>query len=369
MILKFKSYIFLLILITLIFGFNNLEAKRQNLRGKARTDFRSANVYLQQEVYDKALEFYLSVLENAPDHVESMKTAADLYFMLAEEADDAKAKEIFEIANSYFKKTIETILSISDWQKYDNFETIKNDAELKMRSIWVRVFKMGQDFFSESEFDHAERIFTDLLQLAPDSTQTYQMLAAIADKKGDVDKAVEYSLKILEVDPSNTQILINLAIEYEHKQDWENAKLYYNKFIVAEPNNTAGYLSMAYVNLQLENFEEALNNYESAITIEPNNVDIVANAASVAQRLDNDEKAVMYLKKLVEIEKSAENVSFLCYSLAKVQDWAELLKYSKIWHELSPQTKEAVQFIVISANQLNDTQTSKKYQEILGKLK
>lgn len=368
MFFRLKTHIFIIILATFIFGVSNLDARTQNLRGRARTSFRSANVYLQQELFDRALEQYLNVLEEAPDHVESMKNIADLNFLFAENDGDEQ-KQYLETAHEYYVRTINTIHSISGWERYTNFDTILSDSQLKLRSIWVRIFKMGQDFFAEENFTDAERIFQELLVLAPDSVQTYQMLAAISDRQGDHEKAIEYSMKILEVNPENTQVLINIAVEFENTQNWERAKEFYQKFVKAEPSNPNGYLSVAFVEIQMNNFEAALTNYELAMQYAPDNIDIVANAASIAQRLEKDKKAITYFKKLVELERTAENVSVLCYTLAKVQNWTDLIAYAKIWYELAPNSTDAVDLIILGAYQSKNNTILKQYQDIRAKMK
>ncbi len=368
MLFKFKNYMFLFVTVCMLFSFISLEAKTQRLKGKARVAHRSGQLYLKEEVYDKALEQYLIVINEDPTHVESIKNVADLYFLFSEQ-DEAKQKEYMETAHEYYVKTVDTILSISDWDKYDNFETILNDAKLKMRSIWVRIFKTGQDYFSESEYDKAINIFKELLVLAPDSVQSYQMLAVIADRQGDKEKAIEYSLKILEINPNNTQILINLAIESEEAGDFNKALEFYNKFAELEPQNSEVYMNMAIVYYKLDNYEKAMEYNEKAFELDPQNIDAIANAASFAQRLQNDQKAISLLKKLIEVERTPQNIEILCYTYARTEQWTELIKYAQMWHELDSKAIGAVDLIILGAHQSGNTELRSKYQAIRSKLK
>jgi len=368
MFLKIKNNIFVLLIICMVFSFVNLEAKSQKLRGKAKVSFRSAQLYLREEVYEKALEQYLIVIEEEPNHVESLKNVADLNFLFSEQ-DSLKQKAYMETAHGYYQKAIDSILSISDWEKYDNFETILNDSQLKMKSIWVRIFKIGQEYYTESELDKAKVIFNELLELAPDSVQSYQMLAAIADKEGDAEKSMEYSMKIIESDPENTQILINLAIGFEEIENWAKAEEFYLKFVEAEPNNPNGYMSVAYVNTKLENNEKALEYYEKAIKIDPQNVTAIANAANISQILRNDEKAMTLLKQLVELENDAINYEILVPILVRNQKWEEVITYGKRWYELNPQSSLSIDFIIYAAGQTKNQEVLSKFQKIKENLK
>jgi|GEM_PF-5439154 len=367
MILGKKTFFLLLVFVVILAGCAG-SGNSQSLSGRARPVFRDAQIFLQQSNYERALEYYLLVLEHDPDHVISMKNVADLYFMQADLQEEEMAIQTFEIAHGYYLLTLSTIASIPNWTGFTGFEVIKNDSELKLASIFARNFRIGQEFFHEDDFESAESIFQDLLSLFPERTESYQMLAAIADRLGNLEKTIEYSLKILEVDPTNTQILINLALEYQGKGDLENAAKYFRMYIDVEPNNASGYVSLAYIYMQMEDFDTALLLYEQAMQVDPDNVDIVADAANIAQEAQNESKTVLYLKRLIELERTEENVSYLVVHLMRVQNWAEVIVYAKIWHELDPDAKEPVQLIILAAGQTGDNDTAREYQNILNKM-
>ena len=352
----------MLVIIAILFCFMQLEARTQSISGRARTSYRSGRVELQQGLYDKALVQFLNVLEHAPNHVESMKNVADLYFMKAEEHDEEEAREFFELAHKYYNMTISTILSMDNWESYTDFDNYKSDSELKLASIFARNFREGQELYQEEDYESAIEIFEYLTNLFPERIESVQMLAAIANNQGDVDKAIGYFMSILEKDPTNTQIITNLAVEYEQMNDYETSLLYFMMLINVEPDNINGYTSAAYVNLQLQNYEEALRLYEDALVIEPDNIDLIADAANVAIEVNNNEKAISFLIQLVEHERTEDNVSYLVYQLARLQHWENLITYSKMWLEINPDAKEPVQFIIAAAHSLGDTETVREYQ-------
>ena len=360
-----KQSILLIAIVGIMFCFNTLEARTQRLRGRAQTSYRSARIELQQGSYDRALELFLSVLENEPNHVESIKNVADLYFMKAEEADDEEALDLFELAHGYYVRTINTILGIADWESYTGFELFKSDSELKLASIFARSFIQGQEFYQEEDYENAIEVFNDLRRLFPDRIEPVQMLAAIANNQGDVDLALSYFLEIHEADPTNTQIINNLAVEYERLNDYDTSLKYFQMLVELEPTNIVAYVSTAYVFMQMENYEEALRFYELAMDVEPDNVDIIADAANIAIETGNDEKTISYLKRLYYLESNEDNVSFLVYQLARLQSWEDLITYSKIWHEMNPDAKEPIQFIIAAAYQLGDQDTVREYQQKL----
>ena len=362
-----KISLVLLVSIVMVFGCAS-GGSSQQLSSRARPNFKEAQIFMQQYNYERALFYYLRVLETDPDHVESMKNVADLYFSQAGEEEYEEAREIFEIAHGYYIRTIDTILGIDGWENFNRFDLFKSDSELKIESIFARNFILGREAYQEEDFEESEEIFEFLQRLYPEKYEATQMLAAIANRQGDTDRAIGYFLRILEADPTNTVIVTNLAIEYQQLHDYENAAIYFQMFIDLEPENVTGYTSLAYLRMQMDDFETALTLYEQAMEVEPDNVDIVADAANIAQEAGNQEKVLLYWKRLVDLEKNEENVSYLVSLLLRAQSWQEVLTYSKIWYELNPESKDAVQFIMVSANQIGDTATAREYQEIFNKM-
>jgi len=369
MIFRTNNYLIVIVAVLFLLGISNLEAKKQSLKGRAQTDYRSAQISMQHELYDKALDQYLRVLNNAPDHVESIKNIADLYFLNAEYAEeDFEARERYSKANEYYHRVLKVINGLKDWKSYDNFETIKDDAEKKTQSIWVRIFNMGREAYLAEDYDESEKIMNYVLQLDPSRGEPYLLLANIADKRGDDEKKMEYFLSLLEIAKDNTQVIINIAIDYRDKKDWENAKKYFGMFIEAEPNNVAGFVELAFVYVQLNNYKDALLNYEKALAIEPTDVDILINAANVAGELNDQAKFIDLFKRVIEVDKTVENVEFLCNRLARYQNWQELITYCKIWHELDPKAKDPVQLIIFSAQQTRNEALRKEFQDKLSKM-
>ena len=400
MTFRLKNIVSFVMLMLLVFSFGSLEASRQSISGRARPYFLGARTELSGQRYDLALERFLKVLEYEPNHVESRMTAADLIVRQAAEAafeadilsrraeateDEDAAQELRERGRAYEERSrelykeayrhyvigIETILSIPNWQRFTGqqrsatFELFKTNAEANTQRIFARLFAMGDRHLEAAEYDIAERIYYEIIELIPSRFEPYVRLAQIADRRGEPDKAIGYFKKVLEVDPANTQIILNIATEYGRAGDWENAKVYYRKFIEREPNNIDGYFYLAVAYLQTDNFETSLRYFEEALAIEPDNLDLLDNAARVAESLGNTGKAVGYLMRLVELEETVGNIAYLCSVLARLHRWEDLITYSKRWLELYPGANEAVRYIIFAANQVGNTELVRQFQRVL----
>jgi tetratricopeptide (TPR) repeat protein len=336
--------------------------------------FRGANVHFNESRFLQAKELYLEVVKLVPDHVESLKRIADIMYNEAQFEEGIDAKMMYEESRLYFLKTIEAIQSIPDWQSYSNaqrtisFEDMKNDAELKVQSVWVRVFNIGNALFGEEDFESAVPFFLYLIEIDPKRTEAYFRLISCFDRLEDTERKLEYSMKLLEASEGDIRIIMNIGIQYRDANDWENALKYFNMAIEADPANVSALLELAFVDVQVGDFADALEKTEKAFSIENTNIEILLNIIEYAQRLNNLEKSIHYQKILFGFEETSENARYLCYDLSRAGDWTQLKHYALIWHRIDPTDKEPVIFIITAARSLNDTATVREYEAILVRM-
>jgi len=329
-----KNLIVILFIITLLYCPVYLQGKTQTLRGKAQTAYSSAKTNISLQLYEKALHNSLDVLSYAPDHVESIKNVADIYFGFAENDNSDEAIEMYTIAHTYYERTLKTIHNITDWQSFDDFKNIKSDSELTIQTICHRIFNMGKEHFENKDFSTAEDICQRLLHIAPERVDAIIMMALIASHRANTDIANEYYTKVLENAPDSSQI--SPGLYFKINQDYENANIFYTTSLKTEPSNIDAYFSLAEIYLLTDNLEEALIIYETALEIEPDNIELLANAAQVATNLCK---------------------------------WETLKRYALKWHQLDPTDKEPLQLIILAAQNLNEPNTVKTYGRILDRIK
>ena len=364
---RFKLILMISLMLTLFFSVNlHAKGKSQKIKGQAKINLRSAKVYAQQKNVDKALDFYLKVVVEYPDHVESLFNIAGIYNNEALD-DYQKADELYELSAKYYNKTIQAIESIPDWESYEHFPMNRKEASKMLKNQWNRIFKNAYDLFQEAKYDESETILKKLVNETPDSLNVYQVLAAIEGQRGNNEKQLEYFNILLEKEPNNQNILINIADQYYQARNFEKAIEYYQKLIEIDPNNI-DYLYFAGMSyLYSENNIKSLEYFEQILALEPENVDALNNAAYIAQSEHNDEKATDYLTRLYEAEKIEDNLSTLCYHLAKVQKWNDLLNYAKQWYELDDGNKNC-SVAYPRSNTDKNTALQKQYTTILKKM-
>ncbi len=365
---RFTSIFILITMMMLVFTVS-LSAKSQKIRGKSKVDLRSANLYLQSQKFEKALGLYLKVIEETPDNVESLKNIADIHFKFGMEPEEGMIPlNEFKESAVYYQKVKAVFDSIPDWREYNGFEDIYKDTNLKLRSIWAKIFIIGQNELSEDRINESEAIFEDLLLFAPDSIKTYMMLAMIEEKKGDKEKQMKYFSRILEKNPNNEQVIEIMANNFYEKAEYDKAAEYYIRLTVLNPTKVDNFSYAAFSYYNLKDYTKSLEYFEKVYEIDPNNVEAIANAASIAQTLKNDEKSKKYLILAFEKEPSKENAAAIVIYLSGKNLWDDAIKYAEKWYELDKSNKDAVQMLLYFADKANNKTIKAKYQKIFNDL-
>lgn len=369
-----RSSLLIILILMLFVGSVSLHAKSQQVRGRAKVALRSANVYYNRGITDKALVNYLKVLEDMPDNIEALKNVADIYFDFGLKpenipdsftGDDKNPIKNYYNAAKYYKQAIAVIDSIPDWKEYTDGDKILADCKKFHNNVWIKIFNLGQVEFNEGNYDEAEKIYEELKDYAPDSVKTYLILGFIQDKKNNEEKKMEYFQKILEKDPDNIQILESMASTAYNKDNYEKALEYYEKLIKINPTKTEYYNNMAYSYYKTNNNQKAFEYYEKVIELDPNDIGAIVNAAEYAQTFNDDAKTQKYFLMAFDKQPSAENAKNLAIYYNGKQNSAKALEYAQKWYELDNTDKGAVETIIYCARQTKNKALETKFNNIL----
>lgn len=341
----------------------------QRLLGDARVNMRSGNTYMNYEEFDLALERYLDVIEDYPEHIEALKKAGDIYFHYAE-TQPGMADEYYKTAYNYYDRAIESFEKIQQEGDFPQFMEDVQDARIKKTAAWARLFNIGQDRFAQEQPDAALEIFYNLADLTPDSTNTYIMIASIYQAQDEADEAASYFETIAEIDETDLVSRRNLAAYHFARQNYEESLTWYEEItdIVPEDPDTYYMKGIVYMNME-DKAEEALSAFEQAYELDNDFIDAAINAANLAFNLQDFDKTSKYFKIVHEAEpENQEVLLYLLYALNYQENYEDMLEYGKKLYELDNQSVEAVQFIVLAATRLDKPEIQSEYLEILNEL-
>jgi tetratricopeptide (TPR) repeat protein len=366
-----------ILLLILVAG---VQAELQDVSGMAKTDLRSANNYYRQKVFDKALNFYLSVLEANPYHIESLYNVGGIYYEIEQD---------YETAYKYYSRTLGAIDSLyaeyesikakdeKEGKKYYKKYIQKEDIEdkhdksvLLLANCWTYMYQDGFEKYQEEKYEQALEHLTKLYELAPDSVLTVKMIANSHMLLENSEEAIKYYQKAFELEPDNEKNAQLIANKYYQLEDMENAVKWYQIASEIAPENPDNYYNMGVCYTTLEQKEEALAMFARTLEYEPENIDAIFNAKIIAQQLGDMDAYLQYAEMEFEINGyTADNLKVFCYQLNSLEAYEAVLKYGKKWAELAPNDPAPYQLMFLAANKLGRKQLAEEYQKKLQEIK
>jgi tetratricopeptide (TPR) repeat protein len=86
---------------------------------------------------------------------------------------------------------------------------------------------LGREHYERREYDRAERVLRQVLDLTDRYADVYNMLAVICHDRGDFTGAEGYFERAVELNPNYTEALLNLAVTYNDLGKYEAARKIY----------------------------------------------------------------------------------------------------------------------------------------------
>ncbi len=375
---------FFVTLIVLLVLSGSLFAASQELTADGKKNLRSANMHLGGERYEKALPLYESVLEENPHHVIALEKAGSIYYNIKK--DYLKARSLFISAiqeiNDIYAEYEE--LQKTDEKAADKFykKQIKKEKldmvleQLKQfkDSCFDQLINAGKLKLQEEDYNGAIQIFTDLINVIPDSTLSYRLMALSYEKLEDTDNAIMYFRKTAELDPTYIIARLKLANYYFNAKKYEEAGNMFLEAAELEPENPDNFYNagLAFINVKKDSL--AYNAFMESYKLSSPNMDLLVTLSNLALKMDNNVESTKYLQEAVDLDRedgkvdNPEYVTTLCYKLYGLKHFNELLKYAELWFEIKPSSKQAVQMLYNTAKELNNKELMSKYEKIYKKM-
>jgi len=88
---------------------------------------------------------------------------------------------------------------------------------------------LGREHYERREYDRAERVLRQILEITDRYPDVFNMLAVICHDRGDFVAAEQYFERAVELNPNYTEALLNLAVTYNDLGKYEAARQVYAK--------------------------------------------------------------------------------------------------------------------------------------------
>ncbi|HEX3359268.1 MAG TPA: tetratricopeptide repeat protein [Tepidisphaeraceae bacterium] len=173
------------------------------------------------------------------------------------------------------------------------------DTVNKNPNAWIAHNNLGVVYLNEDKLDDAERQFNRALELKPDHVEALMNLGLIADKRGDVNKAIEFmrnAIRASENDPIHqkeyAQVYFQIGQLFQEQHDPVAAFAAYRTGIDANHRDLPLLNAMGALLMDRGDLEHAKAWFQRAIDIDPLFLLAHTNMGTVWDRQGDQEKAM-----------------------------------------------------------------------------
>jgi len=339
---------------------------RQKLSPVGNINLKDADVYYQQKNVDKAFDSYQKVLQDNPDHAKALRRVADIYLYRGEENPD---KDI-----EYNKKAYEAYTRAINVM--ETFPNLKEDELIEIRDMkkrklgaWTKIFISADKQLSLGNTMQAIEGFEIAAALDKSDIRPLVKLKDIYEKDlKDEVKAEELLLKLYETKPKELVLLQEIGAFYFNKKDFAKSLGFFLQAKELSPLDINIMMNISFCYFELEKMPEALAITKEILAIESRNIDALTNAKIISMNAEDDQAAIDYTKTLLDIRPDDTDFLHICNLLNKTKNFPELITYAEMWYRYDETSREAVQYIILGANQTKNKTMEIRYIDILKKM-
>ena len=234
------------------------------------------NINLQQALdafkatdYEKAVEFFIKVLEEDQNNPNILNNIGLCYAKLAK---DDFAIEYFLKALSFNPKSVQTYINLADvyYRNKNIIEAInllENGVTLMPQEIALKHY-LSRFYVEDCRYDLAMDQLFEILDIDEDNVDAYWDLGNIQFELGDYDSAAENYENVLEKVTDNAVLYYQTAITYEANDNTDKAISNHLKAISCNENFHPSYKKLGILFLARNDKESAIEYFQDYLNFD-----------------------------------------------------------------------------------------------------
>jgi len=199
--------------------------------------------YINQQLYDKAIDSIKQSVENNPSLDASWTLLGGLYALIGNH----------DLAVNAFERAIKL-----------------NPSALLKDKLFTSLLIIGQQCYGARDLKRSEDAFQRATEVNPQSATAWAYLGDVSFKQGKIKEAERDYRNAISIDPNSASSWISLGNVLAQQNRFEAAEEAYQKAISLDPNMASTHIGMGNVLAQQGKFIEAEKAYRKAISINPN---------------------------------------------------------------------------------------------------
>lgn len=248
---------------------------------------KQAQIYLQQEDFNTAIDIYTQCLENSPDDIYLYWYLGLSWLLLG---DTEKCHEI--------------------WLSGFTTRELAND-NTDLNEFIEFLKKQGEEYFNLGKYQISQKIYEAILEWDDHQTQVYYNLGHTIANQGDLETAISYWETVVQIQPDYLLAHLHQAYIWYKLENFDAAITSYQKSIVIESDYFTYYqLALCYTKIQA--WELAQDYFLQSIQMNQNYAPSYSDLGFVLLQQGDIKEAVKYFHKAININDE------LCQCLANI---------------------------------------------------
>lgn len=297
-----------------------------NSGNMGRYYFTLGQVFNSQEYYQKAINFFLKVVQLAPQNVQYYDLLAQTYYILGD----------FDASIEWLRKSdeLDPLYVPTSVQLGDTYAA-KADVESAL-AAHTHAISLEPGAFADANFDNRLNFYISANKI-PDLVGAFE--AYIADnteentlvtsrkqhalwaightylRSGDLPQATNYIQQAIDLGYSNPQVMTELADAYLAQESYEQAEITYQQALQQNGSNQAQiFSSLGYIYARTGRLQEAIDANLKVLESLPDDYDSNKNLALLYQQAGQIDQALAHANRALELapeESKADLTSFI----------------------------------------------------------
>lgn len=230
----------------------------------------SADFFIAHENWNRAEGAIIEALRLEPANFSNSLLLANLGLVQTQNGEYSKALQSLSLGLNIAPSS--TVLLNNRAHTYLLLDSINAaikdlDKSLGIDSIqeWTLQTR-GYIFLRDDNMEEAEKIFKKIQKEFPENSSVYSGFAALAEKRGDLDNAIENYKKALSKNPNDEEAREAYIFVLIRKEDYSGARSLIRESIDINPENPMFYLLRGYLHRLNYRMDEAIADKKLAIS-------------------------------------------------------------------------------------------------------
>jgi tetratricopeptide (TPR) repeat protein len=246
----------------------------------------SGIIYLRQENYEKAAELLEKAVELDPENWEGHFQLGIAYMELGRRSD----------AYPEFKRAKELGASKAE------------EVEQKHYAYWYDSFMPGVTKLKGREYDEAERLFREAIEIDPERTDAYSNLGFAYHKSGKIEQSLEAYRNVINIEPDNVDALLAIAEVLTELKRYEEANNTLRRILEIDPSQHNCHLAIAENCKELEDLDGALAAYLKASEAMPEDGTIPFGMAVIYYKRNDFGEAATFFQRAADASQPGDGL-------------------------------------------------------------